>query len=177
MRTFKSRLDDSTFDINLAPMLDIIVCIIPMLLMSVAFIQVNMIETPIPQVVEQASAQQNEKDQTTVRLKMMTDSLVYEVTHQGKKNNISIAMPGGKFAEETLYAESVKLKRIHPHVIKVDLVPSQEASFEQIVKVMDSIRKLKPNEAKFAFTDIKSGQPVTTDLIFPDVSFANVVEE
>jgi biopolymer transport protein ExbD len=177
MRTFKSRLDDSTFDLNLAPMLDIIVCIIPMLLMSVAFIQVNMIETPIPQVVEQASAQKNETEQTTVRLKMIKGGLVYEVTHQGKKNNIQVNMPEGKFSEDTLHSESVKLKRIHPYLLKVDLVPSQEASFEEIVKVMDAIRKLKPNEDKFAFTDTKTGQAVTTDLLFPEVSFANVVEE
>lgn len=177
MRSFKSRLDESTFDINLAPMLDIIVCIIPMLLMSVAFIQVNMIETPIPQVVEQASAQKNEKDQTTVRLVMKPDSLVYEVTHQGKKNDIKIPFLAGKFSEENLYSESVKLKRIHPHVLKVDLIPSQEASFEQIVKVMDAIRRLKATETKFAFNDPKTGQTVSTDLIFPDVVFANVVEE
>ena len=47
------RSSDSTFELNLAPFLDIIVSIIPMLLLSVAFVQIKMIEAPTPQVVSE----------------------------------------------------------------------------------------------------------------------------
>ena len=57
MRALKSRIDDSTFELNLAPMLDIIVSIIPMLLLSVVFTRITVIDTPVPQAVEQAVAE------------------------------------------------------------------------------------------------------------------------
>ena len=52
----KTRADDSTFALNLAPMLDIIVSIIPMLLMSVVFVQIKEMETTIPEIVNEAIA-------------------------------------------------------------------------------------------------------------------------
>jgi hypothetical protein len=45
MRQAKTRSADATFDLNLAPILDIIVSIVPLLLMSIAFVQVKMIDT------------------------------------------------------------------------------------------------------------------------------------
>ena len=61
-RSFGKRVEDATFELNLAPMLDIIVSIVPMLLMSVAFVHVTVIDTPVPQVVEKAIAAANEKN-------------------------------------------------------------------------------------------------------------------
>ena len=62
MRAFKSRTEDATFELNLAPLLDIIVSIVPMLLLSVVFVQITMVETPIPQAVQRTMANQDKKD-------------------------------------------------------------------------------------------------------------------
>ena len=66
MRALKTREEDATFELNLAPMLDIIVSIIPMLLLSVVFVQITVIDTPIPQAVEKAVAAANEKNKDLV---------------------------------------------------------------------------------------------------------------
>jgi hypothetical protein len=61
MRNVKSRATDATFDLNLAPILDIIVSIVPLLLLSIAFVQVKMIDTSVPQVVAEAAQRANDK--------------------------------------------------------------------------------------------------------------------
>src|SRR4028118_330975 len=85
MRYAKSRTADATFDLNLAPILDIIVSIVPLLLLSVAFVQVKMIDTSVPQVVAEAAQRANDKTETTVALKVSkTKGFTLEVTKDGK---------------------------------------------------------------------------------------------
>src|SRR6185312_14688063 len=105
MRYMKSRTTDATFDLNLAPILDIIVSIVPLLLLSVAFVQVKMIDTSVPQVVAEAAHRADEKTQTTVMLKVSKQKgFTFEVTKDGKKNPVDVPMKNGKWDMDALNA-------------------------------------------------------------------------
>src|SRR5438067_9532513 len=87
----KTRSTDATFDLNLAPILDIIVSIVPLLLLSIAFVQVKMIDTSVPQVVAEAAQRANEKTETTVTLKVSkTKGFSFEVARDGRKTPVDI---------------------------------------------------------------------------------------
>jgi hypothetical protein len=47
-------------------------------------------------------------------------------------------------------------------------------NLDQLVKVMDDLRT-NPDSQKVAFTDPENGQKVETELMFPNVLFANVI--
>ena len=178
MRNFMKRSDDATFDLNLAPMLDIIVTVIPMLLLSVAFVQVKMLETPVPQMVADAPKEPPKNPSVSFRLKMDREGGFNLVTNdKGQIKEQKLPLKAGHFDFEGLTQMASQVKRAYPDQFRLELLPSETVSFNEIVKVMDALRKAPQELPKFSFRDEKSGQMVETDLMFPDVTFSNVVAE
>lgn len=172
----RARKSDPTFDLNLAPVLDIMVTVIPMLLLSVAFIQVRMIETPVPQVVAEKLNNQDKPPTVSVNLKVSNqDGFQLIVFDKGKRNDVKVGMKQGKLDFDGLQAAASQIKRQHADIFKLELAPAQTVSFDDIVKTMDSVRRMPASVGKVTITDTKTGQKVETDLMFPDVIFANVV--
>lgn len=174
-KKFSERVEDSTFELNLAPMLDIIVSIVPMLLMSVAFVHLTVIETPIPQAVEKAMANQDKKDLAQIILRVSkAQGFRFSVTDKGETKDFEIAMKGTEFDLAGLHAKTLELKRTHPDVFRLELNPEENIPLNDIVAVMDQIRTTGPGETKVIFNDVETGKPIETNLVFPDVVFGNV---
>ncbi len=175
MARWMKRADDATFELNLAPMLDIIVTVIPMLLISVCFIQVKMIETPVPAVVK--DQQQPTPPGVSLQLKMnKSDGFNFSVNDKGHTSDNKVALKNGIFDLAALTAMAATVKRNYPGLFRLELAPSETVSVNEIIKVMDAVRRA-PANTKFSFRDEKSGHDVQTDLMFPDVTFSNVVTE
>ncbi len=175
MRTLKSRSSDATFDLNLAPILDIIVSIVPLLLLSIAFVQVKMIDTSVPQVVAQAAERANEKSETTVALKVSkTKGFTLEVTKDGKMNPVNVPNKNNAWDMDGLHAAAFAVKQKSPEVFRLDLNPDSDVNLNDLVTVMDKLRRT-PDAQKVSFKDPQNGLPVETELMFPNVLFANVV--
>lgn len=176
MRAYK-RVDDATFELNLAPMLDIIVSIIPMLLMSVVFIHVKVIETPVPQVVEQAIAAANEKNKDQVQILLSASKqsgFRFTITEKGSTKETVVALKGNEFDLEGLHKETLRLKKNYPDVFRLELNPGENVPLNEIVAIMDSIRMINTGEPKVVFNDVETGKPIETNLMFPDIVFGNV---
>ena len=176
MGRFRQRLDDSTFELNLAPMLDIIVSIVPMLLLSVAFVHVKVIDTPVPQAVEKAIAAANDKkDQTQILLHVSKETgFRFVINHQGQTKEINVGLKDAKLDLAGLHKETLTLKASYPDVFRLELNPDEAVPLEEIVAVLDSVRTIEKGEPKTTFKDVDSGQSVETNLLFPDVVFGNV---
>ncbi|NJL23869.1 MAG: biopolymer transporter ExbD [Calothrix sp. SM1_5_4] len=165
----------ATFDLNLAPILDIIVAIIPLLLLSVAFVQVKMIDTSVPQVVAEAAQRANEKATTTVALKVSkAKGFVFEVTKEGKTVPVNVPNKGQGWDLDGLHAAAFAIKEKSPEVFRLDMNPENDVNLNELVMVMDKLRRT-PDAKKVAFTDPQNGQRIETELMFPDVLFANVI--
>jgi len=180
MRIAKTRLSDSTFEINLAPFLDIIVSVVPLLLLSVVFVEIKMIETPVPQVVQNAIDQENKDTNPEVTLNLRVGKKTgfsIEVTEKGATNTVSIPLKGGDLDYEGLQAKASEIKSRFPQVFKMGLAPQSDVEFKELVRAMDVVRKLPQPDRKVAFVDKATGQRVETDLMFPNVTFSNVVGE
>lgn len=177
-RTFRSRVEDATYELNLAPMLDIIVSIVPMLLMSVAFVHIMVIETPVPQAVEKAIAAANEKNKDVVQVTLHVSKktgLRFNVNDKGQQKEVVVAMKGDKLDLDGLHKETLSLKQSYPDVFRLELNPEEDVPLDEIVAVMDRVRQsaTAAGEPKITFKD-ESGKPIETNLLFPDVVFGNV---
>lgn len=174
-RMAKTRTTDATFDLNLAPILDIIVSIVPLLLLSIAFVQVKMIDTSVPQVVAEAIKRAEEKSTATVNLKISKDrGFIFEVTKEGKTTPVNVPNKGSDWDMEALHAAAFGIKEKNPEVFRLDMSPASNVNLAELVVVMDKLRRT-PDAKKVAFTDPGSGQRVETELMFPEILFANVI--
>ncbi len=140
---FATKATDSTFDLNLAPILDIIVSVVPMLLLSVAFVQVKMIDTPIPKVIDKKSSQEK-SDKIRVSLLVRENEYEFVVEGKGKKQR-SIAS-----SMEQLKQKAEEIKKADDSIEELELLPSAQVSLQHIVKVMDEVRKTKDGHNLFA---------------------------
>lgn len=184
MRSMKTRLDDSTFELNLAPMLDIIVSIIPMLLLSVVFVRITVIDTPVPQAVEQAVAAANEKNKDLVQFRMSVgNGREVNVTILDRGTTKEYSVPAkteagvSKADLDGLYNQMMALKKEYPDVFRLELNPAESVPLGEIVAVMDTVRTTRAVDGKtvnVTFTDVATGKPIETNLLFPDIIFGNV---
>lgn len=175
-RRFSERADDSTYELNLAPLLDIIVSIVPMLLLSVAFVQVTVIDTPVPQAVEKAIAAANEKNKDLVQITLAVSKQTgfrYTVVDRGQTKERVIAMKGQTLDFEALQNETLTLKKEYPDVFRLELNPEETIALNELVEVMDRLRTTRATDPKVVFKD-ESGKALETNLVFPDIVFGNV---
>jgi hypothetical protein len=166
-------------------MLDIIVSIIPMLLLSVVFVDITVIETPIPQAVEKAVAAANEKNKDLVQVRMgvaADKSVSITIVDRGETKEYSVSSlksPDGvvKTDLEGLHGKVMAIKKEYPDVFRMELNPSDSVPLNEIVGVMDAVRTTRAadgQQVKVSFVDSTTGKSIETNLLFPDIVFGNV---
>jgi hypothetical protein len=59
----------------------------------------------------------------------------------------------------------------------LELKPSENISYQEIVRFIDTARTAKDQGKPFTLVNSKTGQPEATDLMYPEVVFANVFDQ
>src|ERR1700722_5137808 len=79
---------ESTFELQLAPMMDMLVSIIPFMLLSAIYMQINLINVPLPEPVAKALADDRAKTEREVSIQVTMDPKVgfsFDVRDEGGK--------------------------------------------------------------------------------------------
>jgi biopolymer transport protein ExbD len=181
-RRYKPPQHTSTeFELDLAPLLAVMVKLVPVLLISAAFVQVSIVETELPQVVKEAIQREDDPNQpkkATVQLRVdKSRNVEISVAFQGQQNDSKIAaVPGERPSVNiaAVHAALVATKSEYSNTFRIEFAPSPEVSYAEIVRLMDTARKT--NETQFEIIDPKTGQPASTKFMFPDVVFTNMLE-
>lgn len=165
------------FDLDLAPLLSVMVKLVPVLLISSAFVQISIVETDLPQAVKDAiqQPQDNLKPQS-LQIKMNSIS-GFEITLQKDGNTKSFSVPNNnnQWDFKALHETLVQMKKEIPQVFRLDLKPEGNVKYQDIVKVMDQARRAQQKNLEFEFKD-KEGKSKSTEFMFPDVVLANIME-
>lgn len=168
------------FELDLSPMLALMVCLIPIMLLSTVFVKVTVIETPLPQVVQKAiDEDRNKKDREVDVTVDMNDNkeLALTVKVDGKiEVQKKLTAVNGVWDFNQLNVDLVAVKQQHPKVFRLNLNPSEKVPYEDIVKLMDEVRTVKDEKIKLIVTDEETKEKVETNIMFPDVIFGNVLE-
>ncbi|AHZ84036.1 ExbD/TolR family protein [Bdellovibrio bacteriovorus] len=178
-RARKIKVDhNSEFELDLAPLLAVMVKLVPVLLVSSAFVQMMVIETELPQVVSEAIQRQDEqKTPTNVAMEVdAKDGIRIIVTAKGQEKIETIPLKDGAYDLQSLHQKLVEVKKAHPEVFKMELNPDGKVSYDTLVKIMDAARQARDNNVKFPVFDTKQGKNVETNYMFPEIIFANTME-
>ena len=134
-----------------------------------------MIETPVPQAVAEAIQRADEKEETQVKLLVSErKGFTFEVINKGHTQKFEVPRRENAWDYDGLQKVAFEVKQQNPQVFKLDLSPEGEVNLNDLVMVMDRVRK-DAGDRKIAFVDPKNGEKLETALLFPSVSFANVM--
>jgi len=167
-------------DLDMAPLLSIMVKLIPVLLLSSAFVQIMMIETELPQAIRSV-IDKNQKlpDRTEIDVFMNYETgIQISISRLGQVvEKIMIPINTDKsFDFHAFNRELSRVKTRYSEVFELNLVPDAEVQYQDIVKAMDMARRPIDKNIKFEFKDPATNEIQQTDFMFPEVTFSNVLE-
>ncbi len=179
-RRFKIDINrNSEFELDLAPLLAVMVKLVPVLLISSAFVQMMIIETNLPQVIQEAIKKQDDNPksaQIAVEVNK-TEGVKIVISENGQQKIEVIGLDKDqKIDYTTLQAKLVAVKTAHPEIFKIELNPDAEIAYKDLVKIMDEARKVRAAGVRFPVKDAKTGKDTTTDYMFPEVVFSNMLD-
>jgi biopolymer transport protein ExbD len=176
------RHDDGTFELQLTSMIDIFTIMVFFLLKGFAAVALGLVflDAQIPQPVQQALEKDRQKKDRDVVLSVdiqPTRNLEIHVSvNGGAPQRIIVPGKGTTYDLTKFHEEIVVLKQKYPEIFRVDVNPSEQVSYREIVQVMDQVRSRTAKDPKVFITDEATKKQVETNLLFPDVVFANVME-
>jgi len=178
-RGYKPPTHSSTeFELDLAPLLAVMVKLVPVLLISSAFVQLMIVETELPQVVKEAIERQNLDNNPKVEVVVeasKSQGFNIEYTENGQSKNVNIPTKNGQFDLAQLQENLKAFKQKHPDVFRMELNPDENVGYDEIVKIMDEVRQTN-DKSQFKFIDPKTKKEVSTNYMFPEVVFGNMME-
>lgn len=172
---------DSTgeFELDLAPLLAVMVKLVPVLLVSSAFVQLMIVETELPQVVKEAIQRNDDPKNEIPKIRMNVDSTTgmrIVISKAGKDSEVLVPLKEGAYDFPGLHKRLVEIKTMHPEVFKIDLLPGSGVEYGDLIKVMDEARRSRDQSITFPVVDTQSKQESQTPFMFPEVVFANSLE-
>jgi len=169
---------DTDWEIDLSPLLALMVTLIPVLLLQTSFATLQMLETTLPILSDSKVEEPKDKNKIDFNLKIVVDktnSIKLMVNVNDKVvDKVDLKSDQGKFDLVNFKKELVKIKEKYPKEVNAKLTPSDTMSYESIVTFLDILRK--PDKGRtFRFIDEK-GEKLESEVLFPNIVFGNISE-
>jgi biopolymer transport protein ExbD len=178
-KTIVKMPEEPNYDLDLAPMLAMMVALIPILLLSTVFVKVKIIESPLPQVIQEAIAEDQNKGERKIEISLEANlkGFTLVVNNNGKKQRKRVAATKGDDLNiEGLKRALIAVKKRYPRSFQLLLKPGSELTYKQIVQIMDAARDTGKDGPRFTVKSSKSDEEASTNLLFPKVVFGNLME-
>ena len=156
--------------LNLIPILDAVFIFIFFLLLSASFIKIYEVGSNIPMV---SSAEPPKKKKPLALTLKITDSQLtlyrgvpsYPIKNFGKIGD-------SEYDLESLHNYLVELKSKYKEEKTIIMEPLHDITYEQIVKIMDSVRMFRKTDPKITIQ--KNGIDIFVEELFDDIIFGNI---
>ena len=168
----------SDFELDIASLLAVIMKLVPVLLLSSAFMQLMVIETDLPQVVTEAIQKQEKENKKNILVEVTAERKVVITIDAGATKSTVTVDPTKDHQVDLAKLQMTfrEIKRQNPEVFKIDLSPNGDVAYNEVVHVMDEARRSSEFNLRFPIKDEKTGKDTTTDYMFPEIVFVNMME-
>ncbi len=168
---------ETDWEIDLSPLLALMVTLIPVLLLQTSFATLKMIETTLPVLSDaEQKPEEKKKDEIDFNLSLFANKkseLVMELVVDNKRlKSVTIKPDGEKFDFIKLQEELFAVKKKYPKENRLKLMPGDGVPYDIIVKLIDSSR-VTPEKKPMRFVS-STGENLETTFLFPDVVFGNI---
>lgn len=147
--------DEEEPDINMIPVMNMFMVLIPFLLMSASFFDIKAINTSVPVHADTASKEADpEKTQKiTVVLEIKSNevriSALSDTPNDLQLSSMEIVVPrmiGGEISVAAVADHLKSLKARYPASDTMILIPDDEVSYHEIIRAMDCARRYESEE-------------------------------
>lgn len=158
--------------LNLVPIMDSIFIFIFFLLMSATFLKIYEIGSDVP-LISDAEPPKDQKDPLALSLKIETNQMTLTRGVPSRPIQTFTRQPDGQFNLEELHTVLIGLKKQYLTEDTIIFEPQGDLTYEDIVKVMDAVRKLnKTDEA--IYRPNKEGVDEKLKELFSKIIFGNL---
>ena len=177
-KTSFASLSPHEFELDLAPLLAVMVKLVPVLLLSSAFVQVMMIETDLPQAVKEAVKKDVEQPQANIEMLVSSHNGIKIIVQKknGQQSVDNVPLKDGHFDMALLQKTFQHVKADNPDVFHLEVAPDADVAYKDVVKMIDEARRARDKGVKFPVFDAKENKTVMTEYMFPDVAFTNIFD-
>jgi biopolymer transport protein ExbD len=197
-RRKKKGVDDKIEDLNLVPIMNLVVCLIPVVLFGMSLVKIGVVNVNAPKFgMGQAAPSDDEKKPLNLTIAIGEDA--FRLTASGADINQVLGLAPAEVAEDPaaapaaaagvsipkkkdeydypdLYSKLAKIKDAFPDETIINLTADAKIPVKYVIKVMDAIRYRLVQDTfadvtAFADADLKYEGNVT-QLLWPDVVFA-----
>ncbi len=168
----------SVEDLNLAPLIDMVTCLMFFLLAFAGIVPVAIIDAPLPKIASTAEEVKLAKDNEN-KLELTVDiSPTAIVVREGGAGSRSFAPnEKGEFPIAELHTHFLTIHTKRPKSHEITLVPANAVTYETIIAVMDAARERVKGDP--GFEELPPGAQGSPDAmsfnrLFPDVSIGGV---
>ncbi len=133
------RIEDS--DVNITPIMNVFVILIPFLLLSASFVKIAIIDFSLPSTEQAANAAVNPADLKGLTVLVVTIKDTGLEVKTSKKKLPFVPKKNGKYDLKTLAKRLGEVKKKYPKLEDVIITPSETIRYETIVHVMDTCRE------------------------------------
>lgn len=140
-------------DLNLTPVMNLFMVIIPFLLLTAVFAKTAIIDTYLPQESEGGKG-----NQATPPKILIVKVVEKGIELGGVGDGIFIPKIEGKLNLKQLAAELVKLKDKYPKEEEAILLFDPQMPYEQVVQIMDTTRETTEGTKRILFPTVSLGE-------------------
>lgn len=167
----KPRTEETEFDLDLAPLLSVMVKLVPVLLISSAFVQIMTIDSDLPGSLQKVIAESENQNDVAIRITTTADHKL-SVVVSTPKGLITKDVPPtkeGKIDYEGTHQALLEVKKAYPQIFHVSIAADAKLNYQELVKVIDEARKAKVQGIEFPYVDLDTRETKTTPWMFPEV--------
>jgi molybdopterin-binding protein len=167
-------------EVDLSPLLALMVTLIPVLLLQTSFATLKMLETSLPVLSDQVQEKKKEdknKIDFDLDIFVKNDNSVVVQAQVNKKVVRTKTISSNSKKElnlEVIKDEIIAIKKSYPDQVSAKVTPGDKTKYDNIVQLLDVMRKTDSSRM-IAFVD-KDGKSTQTDILFPDISFGNITD-
>jgi biopolymer transport protein ExbD len=127
-------------DVNIIPVMNIFLLLIPFLLLTAAFVRLAVIELSLPSLNKDQSKQIQERTQKLVLVILAIKETGFQLKAQGFKFD-PLYKVNNQYDYRQLVEQLKQIKQTHPYAEDIFISPENKVKYNIIIKVMDSCRE------------------------------------
>lgn len=157
---------------NLIPILDAVFIFIFFLLMSSRFLNINEIQSDVP-IVSNKQPPKSKKKPLALTLRILNTKIQVLTGVPGSVRKNIGKNAEGDYDLQSLRDYLIALKQKNVNESSIVLEPLVDLNYEDIVKIMDSVRDLKKTDPEI-WTKAKDGMDLRVKELFNNIVFGNI---